>query len=155
MTTPLADVLIAADYTAIENVRVTMSGGAYTVTKPATVVDPIEGTTRPPLNGAVIEIADDTDPQRWIYVSELAGWQKMHDLGLTDVQPFGPTHEQGIAAMLAARMCEPVFQRQPSQTLVTLAQDGRRNLRQRFQQTVFVQTDPLLLNRFQRMGTNI
>lgn len=151
----LTEVLITANYTAGEDERVTMSGGTYTVTKPATVTDAKTGIARAPRNGAVVEIANATTPERYIYVTELAGWQQVHGLALTSTQPFGPEHEQGLAAMLAVRMCEPVFQKPPTQTVIALAQEGRRSIRQRFRQLYTATTDPLLLNVFQRNGSTV
>lgn len=155
--TILTDVLITANYTAGENERITMSGGAFTVTKPSTVTDTKTGATRAPRNGAIIEIADATTPQRWIYITELAGWQQVHSLTLTSVQPFGPEHEEGLAAMLAMRLYPTLQQdqsRQPSALTVSQASMGRAAIRQKFRQLTQVTTDPLLLNRFQRNGAN-
>lgn len=155
--TVLTDVLITANYTAGENERITNSGGPFTVTKPTTVVDTKTGLTRAPHNGAVVEVANATTPTRHIYITELAGWQQVHGLALTDASPFGPEHNEGLAAMLAVRLY-PVLQqdqtRSPSAVTLQLAQQGRAAIRQRFRQPFFAQTDPLLLNRFQRNGAN-
>lgn len=149
----LTEVLISANYTAGENERITDTSGSATVTRPTTIVDSKTGLTRPPRNGCVVEVASATAPTRHIYIAELKSWMQVNGLTLASEQPFGPEHEQGLSAMLAARLATPVFQKAPSQTVMDLAVEGRRSIRQRFRQPVTVTTDPLLLNVFQRNGS--
>jgi hypothetical protein len=153
--TALTDVLISANYTAGENERITDSSGTATITRPTTITDSVTGVVRPPRNGAVIEVASATSPTRHIYIAELKSWMQVNGLALTSTQPFGPEHEAGLSAMLAARIAWPVFRRQLSPDILNLAEQGRRTVRQRFRQTVHVTTDPLLLNVFQRTGATI
>lgn len=153
--TVLTDVLISANYTAGENERITDSSGTAVITRPSTVTDRVSGETRAPRNGAVIEVASATAPTRHIYITERKAWIQINGLALTSEQPFGSEHEEGISAMLAARIAYPVFRRETPAVVQALAEQGRRAIRQRFRQTAFVTTDPLLLSVSQRNGSTL
>lgn len=148
---PLTDVLITADYTAGENERVTSDGGPFAVSLPDTVTDSKTGQPRAPRNGAVVEVCGAT-PQAYVYCAQLAAWKPTKGLTFASDQPFGPEHDEGLAAMTAVRLA-PDLQTTPSQWVVALAEQGRRMLRQRTRQPFTATTDPLLLNVFQRNGT--
>lgn len=149
----LTDVLVSAAYTAGEDERVFSTAAApIVVTLPDTVIDANSGLERPPRNGAMVVVA--VTGSRHIYISELGAWQTSSGLTLDSVQPFGPEHEQGLRAMTAARI-SPDLQRPSIPDWVgAMAEVGRRTIRQRFRQTVRITTDPLLLNVFQRNGSN-
>jgi hypothetical protein len=151
----LTEVVVSANYTANENERITDTSGTAVITKPTVIVDSRSGLNRPPHNGSVVEIANAATPLRFIYITELGSWMQTSQLALSGAQPFGPEHEQGLAAMIAARIAGPIFQREPPQMVILLAQEGRRTIRQRFRQPFVATTDPLLLNVFQRNGSNV
>lgn len=156
--TVLSDVTITTNYTAGENERITDTSGTATITRPTTVTDIKTGLTRVPKNGAVIEVASATVPTRHIYIVEKQAWIQVNGLTLAADQPFGTEHEEGLAAMLAARLYPMLQQdqtRQPSAVVLQLASQGRQAIRQRFKQPYIATTDPLLLNRFQRFGCNV
>ena len=150
----LTDVIISAAYTAKEYERVFNAGSVYAVTLPTTITDVVSGEVRPPLNGAVVEVVG-TTTVRSIWISELGAWQTVSGLTLSSTQPFGPEHEQGLRAMTAARLAIELQRPDVSQWVLSLAEEGRRMIRQRFHQTYKVTTDPLLLNIFQRYGVRI
>lgn len=154
-STHLTDVLISANYTANENERIIDSSGTATITKPSTVVDAVTGATRTPHNGALIEIASATSPSRYVYVTELAGWKALTGLALSDANPLGPQHDEGLAAMMAVRMAPDLQVPNVPQWVVEMATSGRRAIRQRFRQPFIATTDPLLLNVFQRWGATL
>lgn len=150
----LTDVLIDAAYTAGEDERVfNTTASPVVITLPDTVTDALTGIERPPRNGAMVVVA--VTGTRHIYISELGAWQTSTGLTLESVQPFGPEHEQGLRAMLAVRLAPELQKTSVPEWVVAMAELGRRTIRQRFQQTFKVTTDPLLLNRFQRYGTYV
>lgn len=132
----LTDVLVMANYTAGEDERVTQNGGPYVVSLPAV----IDGENRPPRNGAIVEVTG-SNPARSIYVSELADWMPVRGLELTDEFPFGPSVEEAMADMLAARFCDSIFRREPSAVLVQLASQGREQFASRFAPPIVAQVD--------------
>lgn len=150
----LTDVIISAAYTAKEYERIFNPASAYTVTLPTAIVDTKTGQTRRPLNGAVVEVVGTTSA-RSIFISEMGAWNRVDGLTLASTQPFGPEHEQGLRAMTAVRLATGLQKPDVPQWVVAIAEEGRRTIRQRFLQTVTVQTDPLLLNRFQRYGDTL
>lgn len=141
----LVDVLVSADYEAGEDERVNTGGLTLDITLPTS----ISGEDRPPRAGAIVEIAG-TDLTRYIYVPELASWTAIGGLDLNSVQPFGPSMDDALTDMLAARFCDSVFQVDPSMTLVQLASQGRSEFLARFSPPINVTTDPGLLS--QRLG---
>lgn len=141
----LTDVLITANYTAGEDERITDVSGSYTVTYPTEIDDPCaDGGERPPRNGAIVEVTG-TSPTRKIYVSELKSWKTVNGLALDDEQPFGPSLDDALSDMLAARFCDSVFQRDPSPVLVQLASQGRDAFGARFAQRITASADRGLL----------
>jgi hypothetical protein len=150
----LTDVIIDAAYTAKEDERIFSTAAApVVITLPETVIDTKTGLERPPRNGAMVVVA--VTGSRHIYISELGGWQTATGLTLESVQPFGPEHEQGLRAMTAVRIAPDLQRLDVPDWVIQMAEVGRRTIRQRFLQTVQVQTDPLLLSKFQRYGVYI
>lgn len=142
----LTDVLIDADYTAGENERITFTSGSPTVTYPTTVTPSFE-SERTPQNGAIVEVTATTGSTRKIYIAELKTWMTL--TGLTDAseQPFGPTHDLDVSAMIAARICGPVLQSELPQDVGALANQARANIRRAFHQIVSPSFDLALLRR--------
>ena len=137
----LTDVVISANYTAGEDERITDTSGSATVTRPTTVTDNSTQETRPPRNGAVIEVTG-TTPTRHVYVSELKTWSAAYGLTLDSEQPFGPAMDDALSDMLAARFCENIFQIDPTAVLIALASQGRADFGARFAPPITVQIDP-------------
>ena len=129
----LTDVLIDDDYEAGENERITFVSGSPTVTYPTTIDD--GGTDRTPQNGAIVEVSATSGSTRKIYVAELKTWMTLTGLALTSEQPFGPTHDLDVAAMIAARIAGPVLQAEIPQDVLILASQARGNIRAAFRQT--------------------
>jgi hypothetical protein len=147
LTTPtrrLVDVLITEDYEAGENERISYTSGAWTVTYPTTIEDD-DGTTRLPQNGAIVEVSAAAGSTRKIYISELKTWMTLTGLTLASEQPFGPTHDLDVAAMIAARIAGSVVQRSPPDEVLALANQGRGNIRNAFRQTYTPTFDRALL----------
>lgn len=130
----LTDVLITDDYEAGENERITYTSGSHTVTYPSTVEND-DGTTRAPQNGAIVEVTAAAGSTRKIYIAELKTWMTLTGLTLTSEQPFGPTHDLDVAAMICARICGPVLQAEIPADVVALADQARGNIRNAFRQT--------------------
>lgn len=128
----LSDVLISDDYEAGENERISFTSGSPTVTYPTTIDDC--GTDRTPQNGAVVEVTATGGSTRKIYIAELKTWMTLTGLTANSEQPFGPTHDLDVAAILAARICGPVLQREIPSDLIALNSVGRTNLRNAFRQ---------------------
>lgn len=129
----LTDVQIAADYTAKENERITFLSGSPTVTYPTTVTD-FSGVTRLPTNGAIVEVTAAAGSTRKIYIAELKTWMTLTGLDENSEQPFGPTHDADVAAMIAARIAGPVLQGETPADVLTLANMARTNIRNAFRQ---------------------
>ena len=130
----LTDVLITDDYEAGENERITYTSGTPTITYPTTITD-ADGTSRTPQNGALVEVSAAAGSTRKIYVAELKTWMTLTGLALTSEQPFGPTHDLDVAAMICARICGPVLQTEIPADVVALAGQARGNIRNAFRQT--------------------
>jgi hypothetical protein len=139
----LTDVLITADYTAKENERITWTSGSPTVTIPTTITE--DGSDRLPYNGAIVETTGTSGSTRKIYISELKTWMTLTGLALTSEQPFGPTHDGDVAAMIAARIAGPVFQRAAPDDVMALANAGRTAIRAAFHQKYTPTFDRALL----------
>lgn len=139
----LADVLISDDYEAGENERITSTSGSPTITYPTTI--DVCGTVRTPQNGALVEVAGASGSTRKIYVAELKTWMTLTGLTLDSEQPFGPTHDLDVAAMLAARIAGPVMQAPTPDDVLTLAGQARGNLRRAFRQAGVTRFDRALL----------
>ena len=147
LTTPtrrLTDVLIEDDYEAGENERITYTSGSPAVTYPTTVEDD-DGVTRTPQNGAIVEVSGAAGSTRKIYIAELKTWMTLTGLTLDSEQPFGPTHDLDVAAMIAARIAGPVLQRAPPDDVLMLANQGRGNVRNAFRQIYYPTFDRALL----------
>lgn len=131
----LTDVQITDDYEAGENERITFLSGSPTVTYPTTVTS-YYGETRLPQNGAIVEVSAAAGSTRKIYIAELKTWMTLTGLDLDDEQPFGPTHDADVAAMVAARICGPVLQHELPADVAALANQARGNIRRAFRQIV-------------------
>lgn len=141
----LTDVLIDAAYTAVENVRIFDStDDTQVITLPETVEDPISAETRPPKNGAIVEIAGATH-QVYIYNAHYGAWKRLQGLALSDDNPLGPAHDTDVAALLAIRLAPEIPSKLPVTTPL-MAMSARTSIRQRFRQPKTVTTDPLLLS---------
>jgi hypothetical protein len=139
----LTSVLVEANYTAKENERVlNTSGGAITVTLPETITT--DGSERAVQNGAMVEVSG-TTVERYIYIAELGAWKDLTGLTLDSENPFGPTHDGDVAAMIAARIAGPVFQTEAPQDVLALANAGRTNIRNAFWQKYTPTFDRALL----------
>ena len=126
----LKPVLVSADYTAKENERIANSSGSpITVTLPETITE--NGTERSPYNGALVEVAGGA---RSIYIAELGEWMTLTSLTLASENPFGPTHDMNVAAMIAARIAGTVFQREAPADVMALANQARTSIRNDFLQ---------------------
>lgn len=123
---PLTEVLITANYTAGEDERVTMSGGTYTVTLPATVVDADTSDNRAPRDGAIVLVAGSA-PKVNVYRAQYASWVDLNTITLNDAQPFGPEHDEGLAALLAIRL-SPEYGAAITDAVGALAQLGQQQL---------------------------
>lgn len=139
----LTDVLISANYEAEENERISWTSGSPTVTYPTSI-----GTgsaARTPQNGAIVETTGTSGSTRKIYIAELKTWMTLTGLTADSEQPFGPTHDADVAAMLAARFCGPVFQTATPDDVIALANRGRTNIRNAFRQIYIPNFDRALL----------
>ena len=135
----LTDVLTAVNYTAGEDERVfNTSGSPITVTLPETVT--IWGVERPPRAGALVEVA--ASATRSIYIADQGAWNAVTGLTLATEQPFGLPMDDALADMLAVRMCDAIFQREPSAMLVALASQARSAFDARFSKPLNVVVDP-------------
>lgn len=139
----LTSVLVEANYTAKENERVlNTSGGAVTVSLPETITT--DGSERAVYNGAIVEVSG-TTVERYIYIAELGAWKDLTGLTLDSENPFGPTHDGDVAAMIAARIAGPVFQTETPQDVLALANAARTNIRNAFWQKYTPTFDRALL----------
>lgn len=137
----LKPVLVTANYTAKENERIANNSGApITVTLPETIDD--NGTERSPYNGALVEVAGGA---RSIYIAELGSWMTLTSLTLESENPFGPTHDMNVAAMMAARIAGAVFQREAPADVMALANQARTSIRNDFRQVYTPNFDRALI----------
>lgn len=137
----LKPVLVSADYTAKENERIANSSGSpITVTLPETITE--NGTERSPYNGALVEVAGGA---RSIYIAELGEWMTLTSLTLASENPFGPTHDMNVAAMIAARIAGTVFQREAPADVMALANQARTSIRNDFLQVYTPNFDRALI----------
>lgn len=125
---PLTDVVISANYEAGENERITDTSGTATVTKPTTFTDALTGATRPPIEGAVVQIAGGAT---YAYVRSRGQWVQLNGLALTDTQPLGTEFDRHVAAMIAVRAAPELQVGVPDMT-AALADVGRRAVSARF-----------------------
>lgn len=130
----LTDVLITANYEAGENERISFTSGSPTVTYPTTIQD--KNGTRTPQNGALVEVSATPGSTRKIYIAELKTWMALTALTVNSEQPFGPTHDGDVAAMIAARIAGPVLQRTCPEDVLVLANQARTRIRAAFRQTI-------------------
>ena len=137
----LKPVLVSANYTAKENERIANSSGSpITVTLPETITE--NGTERSPYNGALVEVAGGA---RSIYIAELGEWMTLTSLTLASENPFGPTHDMNVAAMIAARIAGTVFQREAPADVMALANQARTSIRNDFLQVYTPNFDRALI----------
>lgn len=100
---PLTDVIAEANYEAAENERVTP--GAYTITRPTTVEDEDTGEDRPPRDKAIIQVTG-TSGTTHVYSAPRGEWVRISSLAMTDYAPFSERSRDGLASLLAVRLCE-------------------------------------------------
>lgn len=123
---PLTEVLISADYTPNEDERITVTSGAPVVTLPSTITDADTLELRPPRDGALV-IETGTTPKVWIYGAQRAAWVDLNALTANSATPFGPEHDEGLAALLAIRL-SPEYGAAIPDTVAALAQLGQAQL---------------------------
>lgn len=119
----LIDVVPVADYTARENERIFRTNGdTLTITLPQLVpnwplwwpyrygdlwqpptVNQTDQNVRPPRNGAVIVIVDDTTgaDETFIYDGAIRCWTPIDDFGLDDEAPMSKSDPDGLSSCLA------------------------------------------------------
>jgi hypothetical protein len=137
----LKPVLVTANYTAGENERIANNSGApIVVTLPETITE--NDVTRSPYNGAIVEVAGGA---RSIYIAELGSWMTLTNLTLSTENPFGPTHDMNVAAMMAARIAGTVFQREAPADVLAMAGQARTSIRNDFLQVYAPNFDRALL----------
>lgn len=151
---PLTPVVISEAYTAGENEAITnTSGGAVVITLPTTVTDPWTGETRPPLPGAIVQINGAASPEIHIYVDYLASWKEITGLTQNSAVPFGPAHNEGLAAMLALRIAGP--NTKIPDNVVLMAERGDQDLYRRFPPDLQVAIDTAMQGRIRRTGERV
>lgn len=150
----LSDVVLAdGDYTAGENMRVVRPIGVTAeVTLPDFVpmyADPrpydqeypyyqssyanVDGTNRPPRDGAVVVIADQETGTivNWIYDGTVKIWRQIDTLTLTDEAPISVADPEGLAAVLALEVSDQ-FAGEPGTATARAAQRFITALTSRF-----------------------
>lgn len=111
----LDNVLITADHTADENTRIAYSGvSTAAITLPTTVTAEtpgtdtdaeVDNTNRQPSDYAIAIIAGAV-PQTFCYDANIGDWIQIDSLTLDSEAPWSTFLGQGLAAMLAALMCD-------------------------------------------------
>jgi hypothetical protein len=145
----LTRVRIDEAHTAEENTRIfNTTGSNLTITLPEEIDDPghpeaDDNDDRPPANGAVVGVSGATYGL-YVYVELLGAWKAVTGLALTDDNPLGPEHDEGLGYMLAVRLA-PSFGVTPNQIVLESAAAGRRLIRQRFRQDYAPAIDLTLL----------
>lgn len=124
---PLTEVVISDDYTAGENERILDTSGTAVITRPTTIDD--DGVTRAPINGAIVEVVG-ASPTLHIYVAYLGAWMPLMGLDFDDVNPLGPQHDEGLAAMLAVRWAPPSMNLPIN--VAAMSERGMRDIETRF-----------------------
>lgn len=134
---PWIEVDTATDYEAGEDerVRITDFDASVDVTLPETIDDPnVDGGVRAPRNGARVQIIGEVDGEDYrpvyVYISYLGEWVRIDALTLSSDNPFGPEHDDGLAAMLAVRMA-PEFGATVTAEVTEMALRGRVQLNTR------------------------
>jgi len=123
----LADVVVNADYTAGENMRVVRPiGVTATITLPDFVpmyaeplpynrerqyytnYESVDGNNRPPRDGAVVVITDQATAtnQTWIYDGYVKTWREIGEMALIDNAPLSTSDPEGLAAVLAMEIAD-------------------------------------------------
>lgn len=142
---PLTDVLISDDYTANEDESITnTSGSPVVISLPSTITES-DGTSRPPRNGAIVQINSATSAEVHLYVGYLASWKQMTGLTLNSASPLGPMHNEGLAALLALRLAGP--NTAIPQSVALQAERGRRDIEIRFRPSMDTPLDLALQRR--------
>lgn len=120
MAVALTDVVVTANYTAGENERIRLSGGAWTITYPTTISD--DGD-RDPYDLRVVVVAGAT-PVHKIYDAQLASWVTVSGLTLADDCPLSTRNAKAISGLLAGQLAEE-YGRQIGPMLKADASHGR------------------------------
>ena len=106
----MADVEIAADYTAREQDRILCdTNGDITITLPKTIEDDSEEDgVRPPRDGAIIIVSDvySADFVVYVYDATYAAWTAISQLTLASFAPLSIRYRAGLEARLAVRLAE-------------------------------------------------
>lgn len=127
----LAEVIITADYEAGENERIYNNGAVtYSVTLPETIDDAAaENGVRPPRDCALVAVVG-ASPAAYIYTASRGAWDDMSGLGLSSYAPLSDRSRDGLAALLAVRVCEANGRSVP-QVVANTASAFRRLVTQR------------------------
>lgn len=135
----LERVRIDEAHTAEENTRIfNTTAGNLTITLPEEIEDADDPEAddednRPPRNGSLVGISGAAGQYgMYVYVEMLGAWKRLDSLALTDDNPLGPEHDEGLAYMLAVRLTIPP--NSPPPIVLEGAAAGRRLIRQRFRQ---------------------
>ncbi len=72
-----------------------------------------------------------TVSQQFVFLQWTRTWTDISALKLTDEQPLGPDHDEGVAALLAV-LTAPEYGVQPSAVLVSMAETGRARIATQF-----------------------
>ena len=123
---PITDVAVTAAYTAGENERIAdLSGVAVAVTLPASVVDAVTGLSRAVEDRSVVQIVGGST---WIYDTGQGAWVDTQAITLASQLPLGHRFMTALAALLAVVVAPELGVSAP-ETVVTLAESGRAQLR--------------------------
>lgn len=122
-TAALTDYVATANYTAEENQRIRLSGGAWTITTPTTISD--DGD-RDPYDLSVIVVAGAT-PTHKIYDAQLGAWVTVSGLTLAGECPLSTRNRIAIVGALAEHLSTE-FGRTMDATLSRDASHGKQLL---------------------------
>jgi len=99
----MTDVIATASDDAEEFTRVQV--GAFTITLPSSVDDPITGVTRPPIDLCPVElVTEGQDPARHLYDATRGEWVTLNGLALTDEPPLNNRGKFGLTCLMAVHL---------------------------------------------------
>lgn len=122
-TAELEDYVATANYTAEENQRIRLSGGAWTITYPTTIS--ADGD-RDPYDLSVVVVAGST-PVAKIYDAQLGSWVTVTGLTLAGDCPLSLRNANALAAALAEQLSDD-YGRALTAKLIQDASRGRQLL---------------------------
>ena len=121
-TAALTDYVATAAYTAEENQRIRLSGGAWTITYPTT----ISAENRDPYDLSVVIVAG-ASPVSKIYDAQLATWVTVNGLVLATVCPLSLRNSTALVGALAEALSGE-YGRAMDATLIRDAAHGKQLL---------------------------